>query len=67
MYGLFYTACSFYNNQLTSSLFYFICQYLPIAILAAIFFLTAGKNPGFLIDHPVTTTQARDDVEMQQI
>jgi len=63
MYGLFYTACTYYPNKLTGSLIYFFCQYTPIAVLAATFFLNTGKNPGFLNDHP-SIDQTVNDVEM---
>lgn len=53
MYGLFYAACGYYPNKLTSSLAYFFGWYTPIAVLAVYFFLNAGKNPGFLTEHPV--------------
>ena len=63
MYGLFYTACGYYPNQLTGSVTYFFCQYVPIALLAATFFLNAGSNPGYLMDHP-TADQTMNDIEL---
>lgn len=66
MYGLFYTACGYYPNQLTGSIAYFFCYYIPIAALAATFFLNTGNNPGYLADHPCSGHTV-DDIELQQV
>jgi len=58
MYGAFYLSCCMYRNDLTSSLVYALCWYLPFAVISGVLFVTAADNPGFLDEHPSTSNAA---------
>ena len=48
IYAMLYIAVTLYPSQLTDSWQYALLWYLPITILALVFFINSGSNPGFV-------------------
>lgn len=62
-YSIMYIMSILYKNKLQNV--DTLCIYIPVAILAAYFFIVTGKNPGYLDLYPLNESEV--DVEMQDV